>query len=271
MTRRDIDASLAQGRPRYFYHFFRKTEDWFYTSFRTPVAYWGHTYEPLEITHGEIESGGEDRPGSVDITFPTDSVLGLILQEGSAPTQISVQISLSYEDVLDDPAIIFNGELRGTSITDDQCVVSAVLLQSRMSMAMPRGLWQRQQCIWNTYTPGRCGVNPAAFTHSGLVTDIDGLVVSVAGTAAFNPDPAFFALGVMTKGERKGMIERQDGDDLILQHTMHGLIVGDTVSLLAGEDRTKETCLNKFNNIARHFAFSEMPIENPHYGQGLRP
>lgn len=269
MTRRDVEKSRAQGRPRYFYHFFRSVEDWYYTSYRTVLAYNGQAYLPLEINHNEIVGGGEDRPGLVEVTLPTDSDLGLILQAGSAPSSISLRIAMQHANMLDDPAIIFNGELRGTQITDDLCVVTAVPLQSRLSMVMPRGLFERRQCVWNTYTP-ECGVDPALFTFAGTVAGIDGLIVSVTGASAFNADPAFFTLGVLTKGEYRGMIERQDGDEMTLQHAIPGLIVGDAVTLLAGDDRTKETCLNKFDDIERHMSFYLIPVQNPHYGQGLR-
>lgn len=271
MSRRDLEKSRAKGKPRYYYHFFRSVEDWCYTNFRTPLSYGGNVFTPLEISNGEIERGGEDNPGSVDVTFPTDSPLGLVLQSGSAPTAISLQISMLQAGDIGDPAIIFNGELRGTDVTGETCVVHAVPLQSRLNIIMPRGRWQRKQCVWNTYDPFTCGKSTSGFLHTGTVTAIDGLTITVSGAAAFKPaDPVFFALGVMTKDEHKGMIEKQDGDNMLLQFMIPGLAVGNSVQLLAGDDRTKETCLVKFDNIERYMAFSLIPATNPHYGQGLR-
>jgi hypothetical protein len=234
------------------------------------LSYEGERFEPLEINHGEIERGSEDNPGAVPVTLPTDSAIGLVLQAGSAPTPISLRISMQQLGDPADPAIIFNGELRGADFQDEICTVQAIPLQSRINVTMPRGRWQRKQCVWNTFDPDTCRVDPAPFTFAGTVSAIDGLTVTVTGAGAFNTDPAFFALGVLTKGEYKGMIETQDGDDILLQRMIPGLLVGDSVSLLAGDDRTKETCLVKFNNIERHMAFYQIPTLNPHYGQGLR-
>jgi len=270
MSRRDIEKSRAQLRPRYFYHFFRGTQDWFYTNDRAPQSYAGEKYLPLEINHSPIDRGGEDRPGAVQVRLPTDSDIGLVLQAGDSPTPLSLRISSYDLGAVDDPAIIFNGEIQGADIDGEICTAHAVPLQARLAVEMPRGRFQRWKCRWNTYDPFTCKVNPAAYTHVGVVTGIDGLLVSVSGTSEFSTDPNFFALGVMTKGEYKGMIERQSGDDVTLQFMIPGLVVGDTVSLLAGDDRTRETCVNKFNNIARYWAFGEMPVTNPHYGQGLR-
>lgn len=271
MTHIAQEQSRARGKPRDCYHFFRGVEDWRYTSFRTAIAFMGEIFTPLEITHGEIEGGGQDRPGEVPITLPTDSPLGLILQAGSAPTPIAVKIYRFHHGVMDDFAIIFNGEVQGADIDGETCVIQAVPLQSRMSMIMPRGLFQKKRCIWNTYDPMTCKANPGAFTFTNAISAITGLVVTVPGAAAFNADPSFFSLGVMSKGERKGTIELQNGDDMRLEFMIPGLAVGNSVSLLAGDDRTQETCLNKFNNIDRHRSLSQMPTLNTFSGQGLRP
>ena len=271
MSRRQLQASRDRGKPRYYYHFLRGGEDWCYTNYHSPLSYNGERFEPLEITHGEIERGSEDNPGSVPVTLPTDSAIGLVLQQGAAPTPISLRISMMQVDDVTDPAIIFYGELRGADFTGETCEVQAVPLQSRLDVIMPRGRWQRRQCVWNTYDPVTCGVSESGFLFTGTVSAIDGLTVTVPGAAAFrSTDPSFFALGVMSKDEYKGMIEKQDGDNMLLQHMIPGLAVGNPVSLLAGDDRTKETCLAKFNNVERHMAFYRIPTTNPHYGQGLR-
>lgn len=271
MSRRLLEASRDKGQPRYYYHFLRGGEDWCYTNHRTQLAFNGQLYTPLEITHGEIERGSEDNPGTVPITLPTDSDVGLVLQQGAAPTPISVRISMLQLGDVTDPAIIFYGELRGADFNGEICEVQAVPLQARLDVIMPRGRWQRKQCVWNTYDPFTCGVSESGFLFNGTVSAIDGLTVTVPGAAAFrSTDPSFFALGVMSKDEYKGMIEKQDGDNMLLQHMIPGLVVGNSVSLLAGDDRTKETCLFKFNNIERHMAFHLIPTTNPHYGQGLR-
>jgi uncharacterized protein len=268
---RTSEASRARSKPRYFYHFFRGTQDWFYTNYRLPQGYAGDYYTPLEINHSSIERGGEDRPGAVSVTLPTDSDLGLVLQAGSSPTPIQLKIYMYSVTAVDDARIIFQGDLRGAEVTGELMTVQAVPLQAQLSVDMPRGRFQRWRCRWTTYDPDTCKVNPASFTHVGTVTAIDGLTVTVSGTATSSgDDPVFFKLGVMTKGEYKGMIEDQDGDNLTLQFMIPGLAIGNSVSVLAGDDRTRETCKNKFNNIARYFGFGEMPTSNPHYGQGLR-
>jgi hypothetical protein len=270
MTHPSREASRARGRLRELYHFWRGVEDWRYTSYRTRLAFHGELWEPLPITRSEIEVGSEDRPGVVDVTVPTSSGIGTVLQAGSAPTPISLRIYQFHQGIVDDYAIIFNGEVQAADIEGETCVIQAVPLQARMSMVLPRGLYQRERCTWNTYDPLTCGKSTAGFLHTGAVTAINGLQVAVAGAAAFNADPAFFALGVMMKGEWKAPIQSQSEDSMALDFMIPGLIVGDTVTILAGDDRTKETCLTKYDNIERYMAFSQMPIQSPFEGQGLR-
>ena len=223
------EQSRALGRKRELFHFFRGTEDWRYTSYRTRIAFFGELWEPLPITHGDIELGSEDRPGAVDVTVPTESDIGLILQAGNSTSPISLRIYEYHQGVVDDYAIVFNGEVQGADIQGEQCVVQAMPLQGRMNVPLPRGLFQRDRCRWLTYDPLTCGVDPAPFTFASTVSAINGLKVTVTGAAAFNSDPTFFSLGVFSKGAAKTGILTQTGDVMDLEFWIPGLIVGDAV------------------------------------------
>lgn len=271
MSYEDREGSPTGGAPRELYQFFQGPVDYTYTSFRSVITFEEQFYRPLEITRTEIEGGGTDQPGAVQITVPTDSFIGSLLQAGNAATPMSLRIYRFHEGEIEDYAIIFNGEIQAADVDGEVCVITAVPLQSRMAMPMPRGLYQRGFCAWNTYDTETCKVNPAPFTFAGTVAAIDGLRVTVTGAAAFDADPTFFALGVITKGSYKSPIQAQDGDDMLLDLMIPGLAVGDAVSLLAGDDRTETTCHEKFNNSLRRMSFSQMPIEQPFSGQGLRP
>jgi hypothetical protein len=46
------------------------------------------------------------------------------------------------------------------------------------------------------------------------------------------------------------------------------ILVGDNVTLTAGCDRTRATCVAKFNNLANFMGFPYIPTKNP-YSSGL--
>lgn len=271
MSYDEIDSSRAKGRLREVYHFFRGTEDWYYTGYRTPIAFFGQIWNPLEISRGDIEVGSEDRPGAVSITVPTASDIGLLLQAGASPTPVSVKVYQYHVDAPDEFALIFNGEIQAADIVGEICEIQAVPLQGRMNRVYPRGLFQRDRCIWITYDPDTCGVSPSGFTFTGTVAAIAGLQIEVPGAAAFNIAPDFFALGIMSKGEWKVGILSQSGDVIAVDHPIPGLVVGDDVILLAGDDRKKETCHLKFDNSSERLSFPSMPDQTPFAGQGIRP
>lgn len=273
-TYRELERSLFKGRPIEVYHFFRGTEDWFYTSSKFTVIFESETYTPLEITRGQIDYGGEDRPGALPITFPTDTDLGLLLQAGSVASPVSVRVTRIQSDAATDPAIIFLGELGGADVDGENVTVQCWPFTARMDLTVPQGLFQRDQCQWNTYDPNTCKVDKATYTFEGEVTEIDGLNVTVDGALDFDPGTGtrsdMFSLGIIQKGEQQGMIDLQMGNIVRLIELLPTLVVGDMVQLVAGDDRSMATCRDKFANAPRRLAFAHMPVLNPFYGQGLR-
>ncbi len=274
-TYRSLEGSRSQGRPMELYHFFRGTEDWFYTSSKFVIVFEGDVYEPLEITRSTIDLGGEDKPGAITVRLPTDSDLGALLQAGTSPTPISLQITRIQRDALTQPAIIFIGELSTADDQDEMTAVQALPFLARLDFTIPQGLFQRRQCHWNTFDTLTCKAVKATFTYTGEVTAISGVQVTVDGAVDFDPGTGtrvdMFALGIIQKGEWQGMIESQSGNVLTLIERVPTLEVGDEVQLIAGDDRTPETCRDKFGKIARYLAFPDMPVVDPYSGQGLRP
>ncbi len=268
---RDIDVSPSTGKPFYLYRFVQGVNEWFYTSQLRARTYAGDSYLATAITHSEIEGGGADAPGAVTITLPTMTTLAAELQIGADSAPIDVTIFRGHRQAPTTPAAIFMGEIASIEVQDEVSTLQVTPLRAQFDAKIPRGLIQRMQCAWITYEAGTCNVNPATFTFAGTVSAVSGLQVTVTGAAAFAPtDPSFFALGVLTFGGRKGMIEAQTGDVLTLLTGVPGMIVGSSVSLLAGDDRQPGTCRDKFNNVARYLAFPHMPTTSPFFGQGFR-
>lgn len=274
----DLEKSGYNGRPQEFYHFFRAGEDWFLTPGMVTIILGGvdgGVYTPSKVTRDEIEGGGEDAPGSLKVRIPASHALAQSIMDGRSDPAIELRLMEYHRGAEYDTPITFWGEVatydRDGAFLDIECQPT----QAQGEMVVPRLLYQKDECGFSTYDPSTCGVDPADFTYVGNITAIDGLKITVGGAEAAGVvegeiDPDYFTGGVLSKGNRKGLIEKQVGDDIYLQYLVKGIIVGDSVSLLAGDDRTKETCLHKFGNIGRNFSFSLMPELTPWFGQGLR-
>lgn len=277
-TYRELERSLFRSKPVELYHFFRGTEDWYYTSSKFVVSFSDSAdtgiYDPLAIVRGAVDLGGADKPGALSITLPVDCDLGLLLQAGTSPTPISVRVIRFQTEAPDEPAIIFTGDLGNADIQDEKITLQCWPFGARLNRTVPRGLYQRAQCQVNTYDPFTCGVDKATYTYEGEVTAINGLAITVDGAADFDPGtgtrPDMFALGILQFGEHLAAIDTQSDDAVTLWEAVPGLQVGDTVQLVAGDDRLQETCTIKFGNAPRRIAFPNMPVDNPFFGQGFR-
>ena len=269
----DLEKSLYRGRPAEFFHFYRGGEDWRITPFpMTVVLADGQVFSPQSgMTRGDIEGGGDDAPGQLSITLPTEAAIVQSVIDGRSDAPINLKVYQYHKSPGTDTKIIFWGEVVSYEDIRDVTTIMCNPTLAQGDMAIPRGVYQRDECSFVTYDPETCGVDPAGFTFNGNISAIDGLEVTVPGAAAFGgADPDYFSLGIIVKGTRRGEIEKQMGDTVILRHMISGLAVTDAVSLIAGDDRSPETCLNKFDNILNHFSFRKIPKRNPSYGLGVR-
>jgi len=249
--------------------------EFFRTSFRRSITYQDSLYTPCEIEHTEPTWGVEDQPGTIQISLPSDDPIARMLTAPLPPSIPMVAIYQYHRPPTDepDPANVRSSlyEIKSAEDTGTETTLTCESILGQGDVVVPSGLAQRDYCTFATYDPETCGVNPASYTFQGEVTDIDGLSVTVADASGFGgADPTFFYLGSFSKGIYYTMIAEQIGDVMTLDEMIPGLVVGDLVTLLAGDLRTKEVCATKFFNSARRLSFPDMPTTNPYYGQGLR-
>jgi hypothetical protein len=249
------------------------------TSFRRKVTFDGETYTACEIEHTEPTTGVDDAPGTIQISLPSDDPIAQEFRKSILPPRPMVQIYQYHRPPTDnpDPANVWSMlyDIVDTEHTPDQTTLTCASILGQMTMIIPSGLVQRDYCIWTTYDPLTCGVNPASFTFTGVVASISGAIVEVTDAGAYDapldPDPNVFRLGSLSFGVYSSMIREQNGDFMTLDDPIPGLVVGDSVSLLVGDDRTERTCALRFLNSERRASFPKMPVSNPWYGRGLAP
>lgn len=280
-TTLELEQSKHGGRPIEYYHFYRATEDWYYTTSRRVKTLDGIPHLPLEINRGVIATGGADKPGALSIELPTSSAIGQAVKDGLLPTPLSLRITRQQAGASDDPRIIFNGEASTAGVTPALTTIQFLPLLARLSQMVPQGAFQKDQCTFATYDTLTCGLDRADFTFDGVVEAVDGLDVTITGLSDYRPVnadgdteafvPTMFALGILKKGEREVMIESQSGNTVRLVTSLDNLRVDDAVQVVVGDDRQAQTCLLKMKNIARNMSFSHMPTVNPYYGRGFLP
>lgn len=272
MTFDQSEISRFGGRPVDLYKFVSGAQEWLYTTEKAGFTFDGDAYLGRAISHTEPNDSA-DNPGQIRITLPDDDALVQFFINGVPALPIQVTIFRVHRDAPTDERIMFLGEVS----SDDSTLPAGTLvcdpLQGRFVLQVPRGLYQRDQCIWTLGDPDTCGLDLAPFTHTSTVSALNVLGtnwVTVAGAATFGgADPNYFKDGVLVFGEYRAMIESQVGDQVKLMQRIPSLIVTSPVSLIAGDDHHYTTCRDKFNNIARAMVFPNLPLANVWYGRGV--
>ncbi len=278
MTHTAIERSEDAGELVELYRFVRGTTEWFYVDNYTSVTYDGDVYLPLEISRTAPRQSSSDSPGTIDVTLPSDCALVALLQQGGNLRTVDLTIIGFHRSSPTATRITFLGEVTVPNIEPSLTVLTCAPLAGQMGQQVPRGTVQRNECIWTTYDLFTCKVSIAAFTFTTAVSAIslNGLEVTVTGALAFVPTlpgsvarSDMFAKGVLVKGEQRGEIIEQVGEVMYLSERMPGLVLADAISLVAGDNRTPETCRDKFQNAARMMVHPHMPQVNPFFGQGF--
>ena len=147
-----------------------------------------------------------------------------------------------------------------------------VTLNSQMFQAEVRGLTQHlSQTIGDVFSPScrailgdsKCKVALAGFTSAGTVTEVNNNQTFKA--TALTQDAGWFTGGevIWTSGnndDRRMEVKEFASTQVVLALPMGKSIqVGDTFNIIAGCDKTRETCQSKFSNIINFRGEPDVP------------
>lgn len=167
---------------------------------------------------------------------------------------------VNYEDLTQGKMVVKRGRL------------GQVTLNKQMFSAEVRGLTQHlSQTIGNVYSPScrailgdsKCTVNLAAFTVSATVTEVTGNQVFTA--SILTEEAGWYTGGEVqwTSGNNAGVnmeVKEFANQQVVLALPMGKSIqVGDSFDIVAGCDKTSETCIEKFSNIINFRGEPDVP------------
>ena len=229
-------------------------------------------YRPAPVTR-EATAGTDERGGAgLKITVPrdhteTDPIVDLY-RDGVSPIT-PVEVCLYFAHRGHRVAVRhFFGNIVSTEFRGRKCVLNC---EPKSGILRHPILRQRFQAPCNnTLGDSFCGVNLASFAVTDDVTAIsaDGLTVTIPD-AALQADGYYGAGGRLVFGSRYGFIKEHTGDEITLLTAVPGLIVGSTVTISAGCDRSLTTCNTKFSNAANHQGYPFIPTADP-FRHGVR-
>lgn len=269
------------SKPKDLFRFVEGSNVWTYTSADADEVYNSETYTSITLGRDEIESKNELSKANLNVTVSLDNAMGQRWLKQVLDTVVTLTVFTKDVDT-GTTTVSWKGRL--TSVKPDMTAITLVFESVFTSLRRPglRARYQRS-CRHCLYATG-CNLNKNDWAVTGHVTAVDGAVITM-------PEAANYVDGYFNAG----MIEAPDGTlRFIIKHVGtqltlirqldqlndaffkagYGLSYGGTYGGLAarifpGCDRTKESCLSKFNNILNYGGFAFIPTKNPFSGSSI--
>jgi len=259
-----------EGQERFpgeLYHIWRTTlvgtEHWRYTSGDVAVVYNGETYEPVELQRGEISYDEKLEANTISITFkylsqPAAEFVGI------GPSElIWISIHKLHRDmVTEETTPIFIGQLKDTSFQGVSAQVTCVGFEHFLKQIVPR-LRYGPGCQWNLYDPNTCKIVKASYTTTGVLSGVSANGLTLISTVFSSQTSGYYNQGFIKYGAYYRMISNHTSNSVTLRYPIPGLVTGVSIEVSAGCDKTRATCISKFNNINNHLGFKDIPKDNP--------
>lgn len=264
MTYLGSETSQWGGQPIELYRFTRGLRVWAYTSADTEIIFDGDTYAPSTMRRGDLPINEEKNTSNLDLWLdPTMDVVQEFIA-GATPTPTGLIVIRRHRDEASavEQAVIFIGQVGLVEFSEAEVHFTCVPMQKSVQRRVPRWLYQTQ-CNHMLYDIN-CGISPVPFTFAGHISAIAGRVVTVP-EASGKPD-GYYNGGYFKDGDTYTFIQTHVGTQLTVLSLSPLVKVGDNITTTAGCDRTRATCVAKFNNLENFMGFPYIPDKNPFEG-----
>lgn len=268
MTYLNYEVSLDSGSPVELYEFSQNNFVWRYCSCATEVEYLTNIYTPSSIVRDNIKQTTDTFKEAINLVFPKSNAFASQYLTYPPDSVTTLTIYRGHLTDADSQFIVYwKGRVIGAKTTG-----SEIILQCESVFTSIRRIGLRARFEYNCrhalYSVG-CGASKELFKVSGsIVSVIDSLNIAVAEAASL-PDGYYNAGIVSFEDGTQRFITNHVGSTLTIARPYSGLVGGSAVDLYPGCNHTKETCLNKFNNLNNFGGFPWIPIINPYGGTSI--
>jgi uncharacterized phage protein (TIGR02218 family) len=256
------EKSRSDSQPIDCYLFELGDDSWFYTSAEETLSVTGYAqpFAPATIIAERSEHGAEDQAGGIVLTVPRTFPCIADFVAYAPSSRLWVTLIQAHRDALAEVKTPFRGPVVGVEWADSSAKLTCQPITVDLGRMIPRISYARQ-CNWPLYSSG-CGVYKATYAQAAEVITVSGVVLSAAEFAT-HEDGYFNAGFVEWSGQRRFVVGHVD-QVITLMSPFSGLEPGLTVTAYPGCDLTETMCLQRFNNLWRHFGVARVPDRNPH-------
>jgi uncharacterized phage protein (TIGR02218 family) len=265
----DAKESGTEGAPFELYQFSTADYTWRYTSAPEDIIFKGARFTAEIISRTNTTASAEVKGGHITVNLPKDNPIAALFISFIPSTPLALVIYRGhYGESESETKVAFTGRtLLARFSTDDKCQLECAPDTEVLRRQIGTALFQRQ-CNHVLFDRG-CSVDNAFWKIPGLVAAIapDGITLTI--NACAGKSNGWFNWGFIEKGYARRMILTHTGSQIVLINPMQGLVVGDTVLVYAGCDRTyngPQGCVQKFNNGVNFMGWEWIPKKNPFSG-----
>ena len=238
-------------------------ESWYYTSADSSDVYEGNTYSPVTMGRGNIELKREIEKQKLDIEFSigNDFAKNWLIDSNDYFLDVTI-----FEKEASATRQIWEGRLVAISISGKKMKLQFESIFTSLARYGLRRIYQRV-CSHTLYRRG-CNLDIDDFEQSGTITNIDDNTCTISTAEADH----FFTHGLLSFGEDFVSIRSQVGNQFELtripasilnEYNTNGSV---SVNVYPGCDKTKNTCISKFDNFINYGGFPYIPGKNPFKG-----
>jgi uncharacterized phage protein (TIGR02218 family) len=266
-----FETSVESSQPIELYEITLGTATYYYTSAEDDMTVMSIDYVALPIKRGKLSQGPEEANRNVEIETTGSNVFVRKYIQSVPSERAKIVIKRLQRS---DPQVItlFEGYVRSIAFSKNGRVATIAVTPaiSAVSRTIPRYTYQGS-CNHVLYGPG-CDIpdTDPAFRYTGVVSAVDGAVVTVTGAGAFTDGWFNAGSAESLAGFDARLILSQVGDDITLLLPFPYDTIGQSIVLLAGCAHDIVTCKNKFNNVINYGGFAFVPTKNP-FDTGIDP
>jgi uncharacterized phage protein (TIGR02218 family) len=268
MTFAGRDTSIEDGQPVELYEFNRGNTSWFFCNSSDDVEVNSDIYYATQMSRSSFTQSGEFDRSSVTVTMQRDHpFVGELIQSGAMGKQISLTIKkLHWTDVDLERVVFWKGRVLSWKSNGAAVALNCESVFTSLRRTGLRAKYQRS-CRHALYSSG-CGVGQGSVSVSSTVSGASGPTLTMSSLGAY-PD-GYFSGGLARDADGVSrFIASHAGGVIILTMPFPTEVGGQTLELLPGCDRTRETCHVKFNNVLNFGGFPYIPGTNPFSGVSL--
>lgn len=278
-----LTTVLTTGGP------FVKADLWTFTLSNGSVFRWTSSQSPLTVGGNTFTVGPPIERGSLSwkLGLQVDELQCTILDDGNTTinsqslvkaawqnmldlAQVELQrfVSDSWDNVAVGSVEYFTGEVGDVKVKGKTITLTIESKLAQLKSTFPR-TYILPSCA-NTLYDGVCTLVQASFTDAGTVGGTP--TASSFTLAGISEADDYFAQGKIefTSGANNGQVrtvKSYKSGVVTLAYPLYAIpSVGDSLNAIAGCDKTRSTCLNKFNNLAHFRGFPYVPNPTVQYG-----